>query len=224
MSAAKTVKTYVNRFLGLGWARVFLVLGVVFVLIALACPIWSVTTDDGGGDYSVATFGWTTLTTVTYGGGVWTDTVIQSYARPNFFAPALASAVGASYLVQVVFLIVLFAAIVLYSLSFAQQLPGLGLLIIGLIVVVFAFVALLYPVFTAPTAASLSPRLGAVSGFWGSAPLGGGTTQSWGAAIGWWLLLVGVIFGIVGGVWPFLKSMRQPMVRAPPPREWQVER
>ena len=36
--------------------------------------------------------------------------------------------------------------------------------------------------------------------------------------------LIGVIFGIVGGVWPFLKSMRQPMVRAPPPREWQVER
>lgn len=224
MSAVKSVRTYVNRFLGLGWARVFLVIGVVFVLIALACPIWSVTTDDGGGDYSVATFGWTTLTTVSYQGGVWTDTIIQSYTRPNFFAPALASSMGGSYLMLVIFLIVLLAAILLYSLSWIEHLPGIGLLIIGLIVVVFAFVALLYPILTAPPAAALSPRLGAVNGFWGSADLGGGTTQTWGAALGWWLLLIGVIFGIVGGVWPFLKSMRQPMVRAPPPREWQVER
>ncbi len=223
MSAAKTVRTYVNRFVGLGWARVFLALGVLFTLLALASPLWSVTLDDGGGDYSVTTFGWTTLTSVAYQGGVWTDTVIQSYTRPNFSAPALANAMGASYLVAVVFLIVLLVVFALYSLSLFQSMPGLGLLITGLVVVVFAFVALLYPVFTAPGAAALTTRYSAITGYWGSVVVGG-TTVSWGAALGWWFLLIAVIFGIVGGVWPFLKSMRQPMVRAPPPREWQVER
>jgi len=223
MSAAKSVRTYVNRFLGLGWARVFLAVGVVFTLLALASPLWSITADDGGGDYAVMTFGWTTLTSVSYQGGVWTDTVIQSYTRPNFSAPALASAMGASYLVMVVLLVVLVVAFALFSLSWFERLPGIGLLIVGLIVVVFAFVALLYPIFTAPSAAALSARWSAITGFWGSVVVGG-TTFSWGAALGWWFLLIGVVFGIVGGVWPFLKSMRQPMVRAPPPREWQVER
>lgn len=223
MSAAKSVRTYVNRFLGLGWARVFLAIGAIFTLLALASPLWSITADEGGGDYTVTTFGWTTLTSVAYQGGVWTDTVIQSYTRPNFSAPALASAMGASYLVMVVLLVVLVVAFALFSLSWFERLPGIGLLIVGLIVVVFAFVALLYPIFTAPSAAALTSRWSAITGFWGSVVVGG-TTFSWGAALGWWFLLIGVIFGIVGGVWPFLKSMRQPMVRAPPPREWQVER
>ena len=223
MSAAKSVRTYVNRFLGLGWARVFLAVGVIFTLLAMASPLWSITADEGGGDYAVTTFGWTTLTSVSYQGGLWTDTVIQSYTRPNFSAPALASAMGASYLVMVVLLVVLVAAFALFSLSWFERLPGIGLLIVGLIVVVFAFVALLYSIFAAPSAAALTPRWSAITGFWGSVVVGG-TTFSWGAALGWWFLLIGVVFGIVGGVWPFLKSMRQPMVRAPPPREWQVER
>jgi len=223
MSAAKTVRTYVNRFLGLGWARVFLVVGVVFLLLAMASPLWYMTADDGGGDYTTTTFGWTTRTAVTYRGGVWSDTVIQSYTAPGFRLPALANAMGGSYLVLLVLLIVLIAATLLYSLKWIEQLPGLGLLIIGLVVVVFAFVALLYPVFTAPSAASLDTGNGAITGFWGSTAAGG-ATLSWGAALGWWLLVIGVVFGVVGGVWPFLKSMRQPMVRAPPPREWQVER
>jgi hypothetical protein len=223
MSAVKSVRTYVNRFLGLGWARVFLVLGVAFVLLAMASPLWSMTADDGGGDYVTTTFGWTTRTAMSYHGGVWSETVIQSYTAPGFRLPALANAMGASYLVLLVFLIVLFVAIALYSLPWTNRLPGLGLLIIGLVVVVFAFVALLYPVFTAPPAAALDTGNSSISGYWGSVAAGG-TALSWGAALGWWFLVIAVIFGIVGGVWPFLKSMRQPMVRAPPPREWQVER
>ena len=223
MSAAQSVRTYVNRFLGLGWARVFLALGVVFTLLAMAGPLWSITADDGGGDYTVTTFGWTTLTSVAYQGGVWTDTVIQSYSRPNFVAPALANSMGTSYVLLVVFLLVLLVVFALYSLKWFEGIPGIGLLITGLVVVVFAFVALLYPILTAPPAAALSTRWSAITGYWGSVVVGG-TTLSWGAALGWWFLLIAVVLGIVGGVWPFLKSMRQPMVRAPPPREWQVER
>jgi hypothetical protein len=224
MAALQSVKTYYRRFLGLGWARVFLVVGVLFTLLAMASPLWAMTFDDAGGDYTTTTFGWTTVTVVMYHGGVWTETRIQSYSPNAFDAPATANAMGGSYLALLVFLIVLVAVIVLYSLKWSEQLPGLGLLIVGLIVVVTAFVALLYPVFTAPTAASLDMGNTAISGYWGSIAPTPGTALSWGAALGWWFLVVAVILGIVGGVWPYLKSMRQPMVRAPPPREWQVER
>lgn len=219
MSAAKTVRTYVNRFLGLGWARVFLVVGILFVLLALASPLWSITDTGAPGDYTTTTYGWTSVTETTYHGGVWEATGILSYNARGFDAHATANALGTSYLVSIVLLIVLFVAVALFSLEFVHRLPSLGLLILALVVVVFAFVALLYPVLTVPSAAAADLGEPAITGYWGSSG-----SLSWGAALGWWFLLIAVIFGILGGVWPFLKSMRQPMVRAPPPREWQVER
>ena len=223
-TAVNTLRIYTKRFLGLGWARVFLVLAVVFTLIAIANPIWSSTIDRGGGDYSTATYGWTTITVVTYEGGVWSSTLIQSYGARNFNSDAIANAAGGSYLAAVVFLIVLVAAIALFSLDWIRRLPSLGLLILALIVVVFAFVALLYPLFTLPSAAASDLGQAAITGFWGSTPALGGTL-SWGAAFGWWSLLIGVILGILGSAWPFLHAMRTPVARVPPPpREWQIER
>lgn len=225
-TAAQTVRKYYKRFLGLGWARVFLILGVLLTLIAIANPLWSTTSDRGGGNSTTAAFGWTTVTSVTYEGGVWSRTVIESYSASGFTLNALANAMGGAYLAAVAFLIVLFIVIALFSLESIQRLPSLGLLIIGLVVVVFALVALLYPIFTVPTAAASGPGLGAISGYWGSTAAAGGTL-SWGAAAGWWVLLIGVILAIVGGIWPFLQALRSPMVRRvppPPPREWQVER
>jgi len=219
MSAVKSVRTYVNRFLGLGWARVFLVLGIIFVILTLVSPLWAITDSGGPGEYDTTTYGWTSVTVTTYHGGVWESTATLSYNARGFDAHAIANALGTSYVLSIVLLIVFFAAVALYSIESVHRLPGLGLLILGLIVVVFAFVALLYPVLTVPSAAAADVGNGAITGYWGSAG-----SLSWGAALGWWFLLIGVILGIVGGVWPFLKSMRQPMVRAPPPREWQVER
>lgn len=225
MSAAQTVQKYYKRFLGLGWARIFLVLAALFTLIAITQPIWSTTTDTGGGDYTTATYGWTTVTAVTYEGGVWARTVIQSYNARNFATNAIANAAGGTYLAEVILLIVLAVVIALFSLEFIHRLPSLGLLIIGLVVVVFALVALLYPIFTLPTAAASDLERTAITGYWGSIAVPGGTF-GWGAALGWWLLLLGVILGSVGGFWPFLKALRTPMARVPPPppREWQVER
>ncbi len=218
MHAAQSARVYVKRFLGLGWARVFLVLGIVFTLLALASPLWFMT-DGTGGDYTTATFGWTSWTAMEYHSGVWSRTVVESYAAPGSPLTALASAASASYILVIVLLVVLIAAAALLSSWFSLQLHGLSLLILGLVVVIFAFAALFYPVLTMPSAAATDLGEPAITGYWGAS----GVT-SWGAAAGWWFLLIGVLFGIVGGIWPFLKSMRQPMVRAPPPREWQVER
>lgn len=221
-TAAQTLQKYTKRFLGLGWARVLLVLGVLFTLIAIANPLWS-TTEGGGGDYTTSTYGWTTVTRVDYTNGVWMETTIQSYAARGFSDLAIASSLGGSYLAAVIFLIVLVVAVALFSLEFVHRLPSLGLLVIGLGVVVFAFVALLYPILTVPGAAAADLSRSAITGFWGttSAPV-----FSWGAALGWWSLLLGVILGVVGGIWPFLQALRNPMPRVPPPppREWQVER
>lgn len=225
MSAAQTVVKYYRRFIGLGWARVFLALAALFTLFAIASPLWAATTDHGGGDYTTATYGWTTVTSVTYEGGVWAQTVIRSYNARNFVTNAIANAAGGSYLAAVAFLIVLLVVIALFSLQMVHRLPSLALLVIGLVVVVFALVALLYPVLTLPTAAASDLDQPAITGYWGSATVGG-ATFTWGAAIGWWLLVVGALLGAVGGLWPFLRTLRSPAARPPPPppREWQVER
>lgn len=219
MSAAKAVRTYVSRFLGLGWARVFLVLGVVFILLTLASPLWSITDTGGPGSYETADYGWTSVTSNEYRGGVWQTTVVRSYNSVNFDFHTLAGAVGTSYVLAIILLIVLVVAAALYSLESVHRLPSLGLLIIALVVAIFALVSLFYPVFTVPPAAAADLGEPAITGYWGSSG-----SLSWGAGLGWWFLLIAVIFSILGGAWPFLKSMRQPMVRAPPPREWQVER
>jgi hypothetical protein len=224
--AAQTAHKYYKRFLGLGWARVFLVLGLLLTLIAVANPMWSTTSDHGGGDYSTSTYGWTTVTIVTYEGGVWSQTVIRSYTASNFNSNAIANSLGGSYLAAIAFLVVLGVVIALFSLPLIHRLPSLGLLVIGLVVVVFALVALFYPLLTVPSAAASNLPVGStITGFWGST-VTPGATFSWGAALGWWLLLIGVILGVVGGIWPFLKALRSPMARVPPPppREWQVER
>ncbi len=221
-TATQTVRKYYKRFLGLGWARVFLVLGVLFTLVAIANPLWY-TTEGAGGDYTTSTYGWTTVTRMDYANGVWTETTITSYAARGFSDVAIANSMGASYLAAVILLIVLIVAIALFSLDWVRSLPSLGLLIIGLVVVVIALVAVLYPVLTVPGAAAADLSQPAITGFWGSTSA---PAFSWGAAIGWWVLLIGVLLGIVGGALPFLQAMRTPVSRTPPPppREWQVER
>ncbi len=223
MSAAQTVRKYYRRFLGLGWARVFLILGVVLALIALANPVWSRTNDHGGGSYTTWTYGWTTVTSVRYDTGVWAETLIQSY--PASGADVIANSIGNSYLAAVVFIVVSLVVIALFSIDWIQRLPSLGLLIVALVVLVFALVALLYPVLTVPSAAAADLNQPAITGYWGSV-VTPGATVSWGAGLGWWLLLVGVILGIVGGLWPYVQALRNPVGRVPPPppHEWQVER
>ncbi len=219
MHAAQSARVYVKRFLGLGWARVFLVIAILFTLLALASPLWSMTDGVIGGDYTTTAFGWTSWTRMDYHSGVWTRTVIESYVAPGSPFTAFGSSAGAAYLLIVVFLVVLIAAIALISSWFSLHLHGFPLLILGLVVLFFALVALVFPVLTLPSAAATDLGEPAIVGYWG----GSGTT-TWGAALGWWLLLIGVLSGILGGIWPFFRSWRQPMVRPPPPREWQVER
>ena len=223
-AAAQSVRKYTKRFLGLGWPRVFLILGVVFALLAIVDPVWYTTFDRGGGTYVTTSYSWGTLTEVSYESGAWSQTLIRSYTASNANSAALANALSGSYLAVVALLIVLIVVIALFSLEWTRRMPPLAFLIVGLVLVVFALVALLYPILTVPSAAASDLGQTAITSYWGSVSVAFGT-RSWGGALGWWFLLVAVILGIVGGIWPFLQSMRAPASRVPPPpREWQVER
>ncbi len=219
--AAQTAHKYYKRFMGLGWARILLVLGAVFVLVALANPMWAYSTPGPAGSTYTYTFGWTTLTRLRYEGGAWAETLIQSYNAQTFNYHAIANSVGGSYLVALVLLILFIIAIAIFSIEWVHRLPELGLLVIALIVAVFALVAAFFPVITVPSTAASDLGNAAITGYWGASGV-----DSWGAGLGWWLLLVGVILGIVGALVPFLTALRRPMARMPPPppREWQVER
>src|SRR2546426_110815 len=56
-----------------------------------------------------------------------------------------------------------------------------------------------------------------IGNFWGSASTSAPPTGwSWGPGLGWWVLLLAVILGAAGAVFPYVKSVRA-MIPSPPP-------
>src|SRR6266571_5233493 len=104
-----------------------------------------------------------------------------------------------------------------FSLKIGRTMPTLGLLLTSLLVVGVGLLAIFYPIFAIPGAATTDLGTFTVSGFWGNTNTGP-TQVSWGAGLGWWLVLISVVLGIVGASLPYLKSIR--MMTPPPPEDW----
>lgn len=220
MATQPNWKKWVRRVWSLGYSRLFMALGVLFCLIALALPVWSVTVHGDVGEWDTTSWGWVGVTTDSYLRGAYDGSVYQPYSAPSFQFPALASAIGTSYVMIVVLIIVLVFVAALYSTPMATRLPHLALLVVAIFVLAMAIAALLYPIATVPSAAAANLRTTAFSsGFWGSSAA---PPAAWGAGAGWWLLLIAAFLGGAGAAIPFLRYVRQPV--PPPPREWQVER
>lgn len=221
MRATTPWKEWTGRVLALGMSRLALALGIVLVLFALASPFWSYRIDDGGGNYINTAYGWWSVTSEEFEDGQWKKTTVESYTSSDLNQPNLANAMGASYLLAVIYLIILIVVAVLFSLERTRTMAPLVLLILSLIVVIGSLLALFYPILGVQNAVptDLAPLV--VSGFWGTRTVSG-TVISWGAGLGWWFLLVAVLLGIIGVALPYVKSVRA--MGAPKPRPWAPRR
>lgn len=222
MRALTPWKEWAGRILQLGMSRLVLAIAVLFVVLAIASPMWSYAEDWGGGERDVADFTWTTRTVVSYeSGGQWGGTEIRPYTSRTFSEPNIAGAMGASYLAALVYLVVLVVVLFLFSMERTRTISPLFLLILSLVVVIVSLLALFYPILGVQSAAPTDLAALGINGFWGSRA-DAGRIVAWGAGLGWWLLFVAVILGIVGVALPYVKSVRA--MGTPKPRGWTPRR
>lgn len=211
-------RTWAQRVLRLGPSRLALALAILLALIALALPFWSFGFVDGN-EQEISSYSWTTVSTDRYRSGAWDGTEILPYTSTSFSFRSVAGVLGTSYILDLVFLIVVAVVLALFLMDYARTMPTLSFLIMSLLVVGVGLLALFYPVVTVPAAATTDLGTFTVGGFWGSART---TTPardwSWGPGLGWWVFLLAVVIGIIGAVLPYLKSVRALPLRGP--REW----
>jgi hypothetical protein len=196
-----------------GPSRLALVIGILFVLLSLVLPFWTLA-ERTSSTLEIHSFSWRTFVTERFEDGTWSETTIFPYTSGGFPYPTVAGVAGNVYILSVVYLAILVIMLALFQMGFSRTLPTLSLLFISLIVLTGALFALFYPLVAIPTAATTDARYFAIGGFWGTA-LEGGTAWSWGPGLGWWLLLIGVVSGIVGVVLPYLKSLRSMALTEP---------
>jgi len=213
------MKMWAQQVLRLGPSRLALAVAVLFALLALASPLWSITQDQDG-DREVSSFYWTTRTQDRFENGVWDGTEILPYSSSRFAERSIAGALGTAYILDVVLILVLVVVFALFSMEHSRTMPALSLLIVSLLVVGVALLALLFPVVAIPGAATTDFGTFTVGGFWGSWRTSVPPADwSWGAGLGWWLLFIAVLLGIVGAALPYVRSVRA--MGPPAPRSWQ---
>ena len=221
------VRAWVQRVLRLGPSRLALILAILLALISLGLPFWSLAFVSGTDQY-VGTFSWGTTTTDHYRNGAWDGTTILPYASSQpvlaqFSFRSVGGALGAAYILVVVFLIVAAVVLALFTMEQSRTMPTLTLLVVSLLVVGIGLLAVFYPLVTAPGAATTDVGIFTVNGFWGGIRTTGPTRDwSWGPALGWWMFLLSVLLGIVGAALPYLKSVRS--TTPPPPSDWRPTR
>lgn len=217
MGLSASWRVWLQRGLALGPARLALGLGVLLVLVSLALPAWSLA-DSRGADREISSFSWDRVTIDFYRGSAWDGTTILPYTSTLFSAREVAAALGTAYLLSVAFLIVLAAVLGVLSMAFSRTMPTLSLLILSLIVLGVALLALFYPIATVPAAATTDVGTFTVGGFWGSFRTTGPTIDwAWGPGLGWWFLLAGVVSGVAGAIFPYVKSVRAMVPAVPKP-------
>jgi hypothetical protein len=211
-------RAWAARVVGVGPSRLALAISVVLVLVSLALPVWSLSVPVPNG-HDISSYSWTTVTTDRYRGGAWDGTEILPYTSTQFTFRAVAAVAATGYILIVVLFIVLAVVLALFSTDYGQLLPTLTLLILSLVILGVALLALFFPLVAVPGAATTDVGTFTIGGFWGSASRGPAGEYSWGPGLGWWILLVATVLGVLGAVLPYLKSVSAMMPPPPPPRE-----
>ncbi len=211
-------KKWARRVWSLGYSRLFMVFAILFSVIALATPMWAVTQQESSTHWDTSVYGLLGVTTDHYAQSTYDWSEYHPFSGPSFNQHVLASAIGASFALVVVYAVVLAIAVALFSLEWARRMSRLALLIITVFIVIVALAALLYPVVAVPGAAAADFQVPAMGGgFWGSTTTP--DTFNWGGGLAWWLLLIAVILGCVGVSLPYLHTMRTGPL-PPPPQGW----
>src|SRR5205807_2116280 len=79
-------------------------LAILFVLLSLALPFWSISRTSGGVQ-DIGSFAWVSFTTERYTRGAWSETTILPYNSPSFPYPATAGVAENLYVLSLVFLV-----------------------------------------------------------------------------------------------------------------------
>lgn len=194
--------------LRLGPSRLLIVVAVGFALLALVSPVWTITVGLGG-SREVSSYHWTTRTQDQFEGSVWQGTETVPYYSSRVTERSLVYAIGTSYLLGVVLILILLIVLALFSMGQTKAMPVSSLLITSVLVVGVALVALLFPVVALPAAATTDFAAFTFNGFWGSAQTSLPPQDwSWAPGLGWWSLALAVILGVVGGTFPYIRSIR----------------
>ena len=207
MATATRLRTKLQMLLQIESSGFALGLAILFVLLSLALPFWSISRTSGGVQ-DIGSFAWVSFTTERYTRGAWSETTIMPYNSPGFPYPDTAGVAGNLYVLSLVFIVVLAVVLALFRFEFSRKMPTMNLLILSLVVLGVALFALFYPIVAIPGAATTDVGTFTIGGFWGTAQPSPGVTWSWGPGLGWWLLLAGVVIGVSGAVLPYLKSLR----------------
>src|SRR3989304_1630520 len=111
-----------------------MVAAILASLIALATPMWAVTQAENGGRWDTTVYGWLGVSSDHYRLSAYDGTSSMPYSGPSFNQHVLASAVGASFTLIVVYAVVLAIVVALFSMEWAKTMPRFGLLIITVFV------------------------------------------------------------------------------------------
>jgi hypothetical protein len=146
-----------------GPSRLALVIGILFVLLSLVLPFWTLA-ERTSSTLEIHSFSWRTFVTERFEDGTWSETTIFPYTSGGFPYPTVAGVAGNVYILSVVYLAILVIMLALFQMGFSRTLPTLSLLFISLIVLTGALFALFYPLVAIPTAATTDARYFAIGG------------------------------------------------------------
>src|SRR5437773_9100653 len=110
MGTATRLRTKLQMLLQIESSGFALGLAILFVLLSLALPFWSISRTSGGVQ-DIGPFAWVSFTTERYPRGAWSETTIVPYNSPGFPYPDAAGVAGHLYAPSLVFLLALAVAL-----------------------------------------------------------------------------------------------------------------
>src|SRR5437870_4678856 len=133
MATATRLRTKLQMLLQIESSGFALGLAILFVLVSLAQPFWSIS-HTVGPNQDIGSFSWVTFTSDLYTRGSWSLTTVLPYNSPLVFDHAIAGVAGNVYVLNVVYLLVLAVVLALSRFEFSRKMPTVNLLVLSLVV------------------------------------------------------------------------------------------